>query len=74
MASTVTYDGPKDPTLVDSVAYQIDTKPGEDGEDITFRKGVPVEGVTEAIVKRLQQDEAHNFTVDSGAKTTGGAS
>ena len=68
MASTVKYMGPEDPALVNSVNYQIDN--GD--EDITFRLGVEVEGVTDAIVKRLKADKAHKFEVTN--KTQGGAS
>lgn len=68
MASTVTYMGPEDPTLANSVAYQID----DGNKDITFRLGVEVEGVSDALVKRLKADKAHKFDVTT--KTQGGAS
>ena len=68
MASTVTYKGPNEKARAKSVAYQIDN--GD--KDITFRIGVPVDDVPEAVVKRLKADKEHDFDVHT--QTQGGGS
>lgn len=67
MANTVTYKGPEDPAN-NSTDYQID-----DGDkDINFRLRVPVNDISDKIVKRLKDAKGHSFDIKPDTTTTQG--